>query len=302
MDAIIPVRRERAAASRREARRVHGRWRALVRTPGRVFGLTVVAGFAVMAIVGPYLYPGNLPVDPDAIYAGPSLAHPLGTDFEGTDVLALIVTGSRYVLFSAMLAGAVMIILGTGAGVAAGYFRGPPDCIIMRVTDLVLTIPGFPLLVVLSTVWDFGSAGAMGLVLGLIGWGGLARAVRAQTLSLAERSFLEAARGLGLPGRHIILREVLPNVAPYIAMNLLLSVTGAVYAEVGLFFLGVVPFSTSNWGVMLNIAVFSAGALTSAQALTYLLSPLVCVLLLTLGMVLVLDGADEWFNPRLRGA
>ena len=170
----------------------------------------------------------------------------------------------------------------------------------MRVTDLVLTIPGFPLLIVLSTVWDFGSPYAMGLVLGIFGWGGLARAVRSQTLSLRERGFLEAARGLGLPARHIVLREVAPNVAPYVAMNLLLSVTGAIYAETGLFFLGVVPFNAGNWGVMLNIAVFSAGAVTSPQALTYLLSPLVCILALTLAIVVMLNAVDEWFNPRLR--
>ncbi|HEX3963581.1 MAG TPA: ABC transporter permease [Trebonia sp.] len=276
------------------------RWRVLVRTPGRMAGCTVLATFTLMAVIGPWLYPPNLPIDPDAIYAPPSLPHPLGTDFEGTDVLALVVTGARYVLLSAVIAGAVLVVLGTAAGVTAGYFRGPGDSLLMRLTDLALTLPAFPLLIVLSTVWDFGSPYAMGLVLGAVGWGGLARAVRSQTLSLAARGFVAAARGLGLPARHIIVRELLPNVAPYIAMNLLLSVTGAIYAEVGLFFLGVVPVSTNNWGVMLNTAVFSAGALTSSQALTYLLAPLVCILLLTLGITLVLDAVDEWFNPRLR--
>ena len=266
-------------------------------------GLIVIAGFTLMAIIGPYLYPENLPIDPDAIYAAPSLAHPLGTDFEGTDVLALIVTGSRYMLLSAVIAGAVMIILGTAAGVAAGYFRGPPDCLIMRMTDLVLTIPGFPLLLVLSTVWDFGSPCAMGLVLGIFGWGGLARAVRAQTLVAGPSTASWRRRAAwACPAGASSCTRCVPNVAPYIAMNLLLSVTGAIYAEVGLFFLGVVPFSAGNWGVMLNIAVFSAGAVTSPQALTYLLAPLLCILLLTLGIVLVLDAADEWFNPRLRAA
>ena len=118
----------------------------------------------------------------------------------------------------------------------------------MRVTDFILTIPDFPLLIVLSTVWDFGSPYAMGLVLGIVGWGAVARAVRSQTLSLRERGFLEAARGLGLPGRHVIVRELLPNVAPFVAMSLLLSVTGAIYAETGLFFLGVVPFSATTGG------------------------------------------------------
>jgi peptide/nickel transport system permease protein len=294
---MLPEEEQAVATVRRPAR---GRWRLLVRTPGRVAGLAIIVFFALMAIVGPYLYPKNLPIDPNAIYAKPSLAHPLGTDFEGTDVLALIVTGARYMLLSALIAAVLIVVLGTAVGVTAGYYRGVRDSALMRVTDFILTVPGFPLLVVLSTVWDFGSPYAMGFVLGIVGWGGVARAVRSQTLSLRERGFLEAARGLGLPGRHIITREVLPNVAPYIAMNLLLAVTGAIYAETGLFFLGVVPFNANNWGVMLNIAVFSAGAVTSPQALTYLLSPLVCILLLTLGIVLVLGAVDEWFNPRLR--
>jgi len=228
--------------------RARARWRTLVRTPGRAFGFAIIACFALMAIAGPYLYPANLPIDPDAIYAPPSLAHPLGTDFEGADVLALVVTGARYVLLSAVIAGALIVALGTATGVAAGYYRGPRDTALMRVTDFILTIPHFPLLIVLATVWNFGSPYAMGLVLGVFGWGAVARAVRAQTLSLRERGFLEAARGLGLPGRHVILRELLPNVAPFIAMSLLLSVTAAIYAQTGLFFLGVLPFNANNWG------------------------------------------------------
>lgn len=302
MTTITPMLPEEAAAAtvahrRRPARR---RWRLLVRTPGRVFGLAVITLFVVLAIIGPYLYPKNLPIDPNAIYAPPSLAHPLGTDFEGTDVLALVITGTRYMLLSAVVAGLITVVVGTAVGIAGGYYRGVRDSALMRLTDIVLTVPGFPLLIVLSTVWDFGSPWAMGLVLGIVGWGGIARAVRSQTLSLRERGFIEAARGLGLPSRHIIWREVMPNVAPYIAMNLLVSVTGAIYAEAGLYFLGVVPFNANNWGVMLNIAVFSAGALTSTHALAYVLSPLICILLLTLGIVLVLNAVDEWFNPRLR--
>lgn len=299
----VPILPEEAAGVSLPARRrrgTRGRWRLLVRTPGRVFGLFIIALFTVLAIIGQYLYPKNLPIDPNAIYAAPSLAHPLGTDFEGTDVLALVITGTRYMLLSAVIAGAIIVVIGTAAGVAGGYYRGIRDSALMRLADLVLTVPGFPLLVVLSTIWDFGSPWAMGFVLGIVGWGGIARAVRSQTLSLRERGFIEAARGLGLPGRHIILREVLPNVAPYVAMNLLLSVTGAIYAEAGLYFLGVVPFNANNWGVMLNVAVFSGGALTSTRALSYVLSPLVCILLLTLGIVLLLNAVDEWFNPRLR--
>ena len=214
-------------------------------------------------------------------------------------MLALLVTGTCYVLEAAAIASLFTVVIGTTVGLLAGYHRGLSDSALMKVTDFVLTVPGFPLLIVLSTIWDFGAPLSMGLVLGITGWGGLARAVRSQTMSLRERGFIEAARGLDLSTPHIVFRELLPNVAPYIAMSLLLTFTGFVYAEVGLFFLGVVPFSVNNWGVMLNLAVQN-GALSSSSALSYLLSPLVAILLLTLGVVLVLDAFDELFNPRLR--
>jgi peptide/nickel transport system permease protein len=287
-------------ALRRSSTRSASRWRILVRTPGRVISLAIVVIFTLMAIIGPYLYPKSLPINPKEIYDPPSLAHPLGTDFEGTDILALIVTGARYVLLAAFIAGVVMLVIGTVAGLVAGYYPRWTGRAIMRVTDFVLAIPGFPLLIVLATIWSFGSPQQMGLVLGITGWGGIARAVRAQTLSLRERSFVEAARGLGLPGRKIIGTEILPNVAPFIGMNLMMQITGAIYTEVGLFFLGIVKYSSSNWGVMLNNAVFNASALTTPRALSYLLSPMICVLLITLALVTLANVIDEIFNPRLR--
>lgn len=277
-------------------------WRSTVRKPGRLIGLLLILMFIVMAVAGPWFYPKNLPIDPNAIYGAPSLQHPLGTDFEGTDNLALVVQGARYVLSAAALGALFTVVFGTVLGLVSGYFLGKADAVIMRITDLFLTVPTFPILVVLSTVWNFGSPLAMGFVLGITGWGGLARAVRSQTLSLRERGFIESARSLGLSPWHILFREILPNIGSYIAMNLLLGITGSIYAEVGLFFLGVVPFQVNNWGVMLNLAVFSGGAMTSTQALPYLLSPLLALLLLTLGIVLFLDAVDEMFNPRLKEA
>jgi peptide/nickel transport system permease protein len=277
-------------------------WKVTRARPSRLLGLGIIVFFALMAIFGPMLYPKNLPIDPTALYAPPSLAHPLGTDFAGTDTLSLIITGARYVLFAAAMAGLFVALFGTVVGLASGYLGGAADAVLMRVTDFILTIPGFPLLVVLSTVWKFGQPVAMGFVLGIVGWGGLARAVRSQTLSLRERGFVEASRGLGMSSLHTIFKEILPNIMPYIAMNLLVAIVGSIYSEVGLFFLGVVPFNVNNWGVMLNLAVFSAGAITTAKALPYLLSPMVAILLVTLGVVLFLDAVDEMFNPRLRGA
>lgn len=273
---------------------------ALTRSPSRVVGAVIIVIFVLTAIAGPWFYPAHLPVNANDIYAPPTLAHPLGTDFEGTDVLALVIVGARYVLLSATVAGAIAVTVGTLIGLTAGYIRSFADSVLSRFTDFVLTVPSLPLLVILAAVVRFTSPWLIGVILGVTGWAGLARAVRSQALSLRERPFVEASRGLGLSARHIVLHELLPNIAPYVAMNLLVSTVGAIYAETGLFFLGVLPATVSNWGVMLNLAVFSAGAIGSAQAATYLLAPLVAILLLTLGIVLVLDAVDEFFNPRLR--
>jgi peptide/nickel transport system permease protein len=275
-------------------------WMVLKHRPTGMIGLLIILVFTVLAIIGPYLYPSPLPTDTSNILAPPSRAHILGTDFEGTDVLALVVVGTRYVILSAALAGFFIAFFGMVLGLISGYYLGWTDTAIMRVTDFVLTIPSFPLLIVLATVWKFGDPLSMGIVLGVVGWGALARAVRSQVLSLRERTFIEAARGLGFSNFHIITREIFPNIAPYIGMKFLLGVTGAIYAQVGLFFLGVVPFSVSNWGVMLNFAYRQAGALYSPNALSYLLAPLGCILLVTLGIVLFLDALDEILNPRLR--
>lgn len=273
---------------------------ALLRSPGRIFGCIIILIFIVMAIAGPFFYPSNLPANANAIYASPSWAHPLGTDFEGTDVLALLIVGARYVLVSAVVAGIFAVVLGAVIGLTAGYRRGLTDTVLGRLVDFVLTVPSLPLLIIIAAVLRFSSPILIGLILGVTGWAGIARAVRSQTLSLRERPFVEACRGLGLSTKAIVARELLPNVAPYIAMNLLVSIIGAIYAETGLFFLGVLPANVNNWGVMLNLAVFQAGAIGNSQAIFYLLAPLVTIMLLTLGIVLVLDAVDEIFNPRLR--
>lgn len=295
---LLPETTSTSAAMRRNFWR--GVWRVMRRKPSRMAGVLILAGFILMAAFGPLFYPDHLPSDPDSISRPPSWEHWFGTDPQGRDVLTLVITGSRYVLLSAGVTALITVVVGTAIGLFSGFRRGRWDTVLMRITDMKLTIPSLPLLLVLATVWKFGNPLQMGLVLGLFGWGGVARAVRAQTLSLRERGFIEAARGLGLSTRHIIGKELLPSMAPYIAMNMLIAVTGAVYAQVGLFFLGVLPYESDNWGVMLNLAVFQAGAMITPNALGYLLAPLLAILLLTLGIVLVVDAMDEIFNPRLR--
>ena len=252
-----------------------------------------------MALFGPLLYPKVLPQNPNLIYAPPSLAHPLGTDYAGTDVLADIITGAQLVLYVALLTAVFHLVIGVVLGLVSGYVRGVVDAIIMRMADMFLTIPQFPLLIVLSTMVNMENPFLLAGVLAVTGWGGLARTIRSQVLSLRERDFIEAARGMGLPAWRIVFTEIMPNMGPYIAINSMLSITSAVYNEVGLFFLGFLPFVQNNWGLMLNVAFNQAGAMYTTKSLLYLLCPLACILALNYTIILLTGAVDEIMNPRL---
>ena len=120
-----------------------------------------------------------------------------------------------------------------------------------------------------------------------------------QVLSLKERDFIEAARALDLGTRHIIFTEMMPNLMPYIAINFIFAMTGAIYTQVGLVFLGFVPFVSHNWGVMINIA-WTTGAIFYKQSIYYILSPIMAIVGFQLGAILFSRSLEEIFNPRMR--
>lgn len=275
-------------------------WRVLRRHPQNLIGLGILLLYLFMAVVGPLLYPSLLPQNPSQIYLPPSLAHPLGTDYAGRDVLALVVTGTRPILEVAVMAAIFVVGLGGTVGLLAGFSGGWLDTVLMRITDLFLTVPSLPLLILIASIAVLTNPLLIAALLSVTAWGGLARAIRSQVLSYREREYVEAARSLNLGTYHIIVREITPNLMPYIIMNLMLSVTGAIYAEVGLFYLGVLPFKSDNWGVMLNLAYTQGGAMYSARSLLYLISPMAAILILQLGIVMILRFLEEIFNPRLR--
>jgi peptide/nickel transport system permease protein len=275
-------------------------WAVLKRNPGSIVGLIILLAYLVFSVIGPMLYPPILNPDPAAIYLGPSLHHPLGTDYSGRDVLALVIIGTRAVIEVAVMAATLTVVIGGFVGLVSGFFGGWIDMLLMRITDIFLTVPGFPLLVLIASLTSLSNPFLVAVVLSLTSWGGLARAIRSQVLSFREREYIEAARSLRLGSMYIVFREVTPNLMPYIVMNLMLNITGAIYSEIGLFYLGVLPFNSTNWGVMLNLAYTTSGAIYSSKSILYLLSPMGAILLLQLGIIMVLRSADEIFNPRLR--
>jgi peptide/nickel transport system permease protein len=136
-------------------------------------------------------------------------------------------------------------------------------------------------------------------VLSSLGWAGLMRQVRAQVLTLKERDYVEAARSLDLGLTHIVFREILPNMRSYIVIHFVLAMTGAIYAQVALIILGLVPFSGKNWALMLYFAS-TQGAFYFKDAFWFVFSPILAIVLLQLSLVLFVNALEDIFNPRLR--
>lgn len=277
-------------------------WRVLTRRPSRIVGVILLLFFLVLAVFGPVFYPHDAVPNAGNIYGAPSLQHFLGTDYAGRDIWEQIVQGTQDVLFVAVLGALFTILIGTVIGLAAGYLGPVIDNILMRITDMFLTIPSIALTIILAVTIGLSNNIVMAGILSFASWGGLARAIRAMVLSVRERDFVEVSLGLGLPRSRILIRDVLPNLMPYVVVHLMLALTSTVYGEVGLFFLGVVPFKADNWGVMLNYATGGSGAMYSMQSIMFLVSPILAIVLLQTGIVLTSDAVNEIIDPRLRGA
>ena len=265
-------------------------------------GFSITLVFALMATIGPIIFPLEFTsFDLEKAYSPPSFEHPLGCDYFGRDVLRMIIAGSREVLMVGILAALLTTAIALIIGLTAGFMSGVVDATLMTIADIVLTIPGFPLLLVLASTVLSKAMDPLSLagVLSITAWAGLSRSIRSQVLAIKEREFIEAARCLGLRRIQIIFVEILPNLLPYIVTITILGVTGAIYAQIGLFTLGVAPYSSINWGVMLNNAIQQAGAIHSTKYMN-LLAPAFFIVLLQLGLITLSGSLDETMNPRLR--
>jgi peptide/nickel transport system permease protein len=265
-------------------------------------GFSVTLVFVLMATIGPIVLPLEFTsFNLQKAYSPPSFEHPLGCDYFGRDVLRMIIAGSREVLTVGILAALLTTAIALIIGLTAGFMSGAVDATLMTIADIVLTIPGFPLLLVLASTVLSKAMDPLSLagVLSITAWAGLSRSIRSQVLAIKEREFIEAARCLGLRRIQIIFVEILPNLLPYIVTITILGVTGAIYAQIGLFTLGVAPYSSINWGVMLNNAIQQAGAIHSTKYMN-LLAPAFFIILLQLGLITLSGSLDETLNPRLR--
>jgi len=178
----------------------------------------------------------------------------LGTDANGRDVLVRAAYGGRISLLVAGLASLLLLVFGSSIGAVSGYFGGLIDSVLMRIVDVLLCIPGFPLLILVFTIYRPGPY-LLAFFIALFGWAGGARLIRGEVLSLRSRDYVDAARVLGAPNARIIFQHILPNVVPLIIVSLSLSLPGLILTEAGLSFLGFgVQIPTPSWGNMLENA------------------------------------------------
>lgn len=275
--------------------------RLLAGRPVGLAGFIGVLFFAFLAYVAPFFVPLQDTPNIREIYQTPSFGHPLGTDFQGRDTLNQIVYGGRDILSVGFLAAAFSTIIAVALGSIAATLGGRADSIILAITDVALTIPQLILLIVVAAIVRPSGFLILAVILALLQWPGLLRQVRAQVLSLKERDYVEAARSLDLGLFHIIFREMLPNMRSYIVIHFILAVTQAIYAQAGIIFLGLVPLTGQNWGIMLYFAN-SQGAIFFRDSFWYILSPILAIALFQLSLVSLASALEDIFNPRLRSA
>jgi peptide/nickel transport system permease protein len=271
------------------------------KSPKVILGSSIIGFFTLLMIVGPYL----APYDPSATNFVPNLApstsHWLGTTSLGQDILSQLLTGARATMVVALVAGLVATLLAIAVGVAAGYLGGRADDGLSLLSNVFLAIPGLPLLIVIDSylpTQERSNAFVIGLIISLTGWAWGARVLRAQTMSLRNRDFVEASRIIGESRTRIMVSEIAPNLLPVLASSLLFTILYAIGAYVTLAYVGLTSTSVWNWGTMLYWAQANNAPLSNEWY--WFVPPGICIALVGTGLALVNFGIDEFINPRLR--
>ena len=264
----------------------------MLRTPGGAVGVGLTFGLIVLALLANTL----APADPFASVAqplsSPSRGHVFGTDDLGRDVLTGIIHGARTSLLVVTSVTVLAVLIGGAVGALAGYRVGIVDDALMRVTEFVLTVPRFFLAVVVIALFGAGMDRLI-LVLGLTSWPAIARVVRAQTLSLVRREFVDAARALGATDTRVLLRYVLPGALPPALVVISTNAAGVILMEAGLSFIGLGDPSRMSWGYLANNAQrFLRVAWWVA------LFPGAAIALAVLGLNLLGDAFNDLLDPR----
>jgi ABC-type dipeptide/oligopeptide/nickel transport system permease subunit len=232
------------------ATRLYVVWKKLRRSELAVFGFGIVLFVVIIAIFAPL-------IAPDPTWMGPSLRSPsmtylFGTDAQGRNLFSLVIHGARISLYVGIATVALELLIGMTIGMVAGYFGGIIDELLMRITDVILTLPELPLLIVAVAFFDVRSIHVIVLVMGLVGWPFIARVTRGEFLSLRESTYVEAARSIGASNRRIIFSHILPNIFSTIIVLATMDIPWYIFYEATLTFLGFGDPLSFSWGVLLE--------------------------------------------------
>ncbi len=280
----------------------------LLRSPKIIIGLCLSGVFGILAIVGPLLAPYNPNTSVSTTNGTPmppSAAHWLGTTQVQQDVLSQLLVGGRSTILVSLIAGVAATVLAVVFGVAAGYFGGSTDDLLSMLANIFLVLPALPLLIV---IFGFLGKGAnpndivIGVIISVTGWAFGARQLRAQTLSMRSRDFIDSARIIGEKSWRIMTHEILPNLVPVVATSFLFTVIYSVGTYTALSFLSVISLSHWSWGTMLYWAQSAQAAQQARIEWWWFLPPGMAVGLFGTGLALLNFGIDEYVNPRLRAA
>lgn len=265
----------------------------------------LIAGAILVTLVALFGLVGQLfvPIEMSEVGAGrpakpPSAEHWLGTDQQGRDVLADLIYGTPTSLEIGVIAGVFGVTIGALVGLIAGYAGGFIDEVIKIIVDILLTIPSLMILIIVASMLGAVSVEAMALIIAALAWMWPARAVRAQVLTIRERMYVQVARFNGASNFRIIIGELLPNLLPYLAANLVGAISGAILASVGLSTLGLGPMTRPSLGLTFYWAI-TYGALIR-QMWWWFLPPIVIIVVLFLGLFMMSQGLDQIANPRLQ--
>ncbi|MFF3401206.1 ABC transporter permease [Streptomyces sp. NPDC002659] len=274
-------------------------WHAYRTHRAGLFGLGGLAVIALIALAAPLLVGSDVQSvtnAPGTALEPPSSQFPLGTDQFGRSLLGLLVWGARISLTVGLLAASLSVAIGTLVGIIAGHYGGWFSTVLMRVTDWFLVMPTLVLAIVLATVMSR-SVWTVILAIGVTSWPTTARLVRAQTIAVESRPYIERARALGGGHSHVMTRHVLPNVMPLVLAQTTLGISTAILTEATLAFLGLGDPAVVSWGGMLQDAR-EAGAVSSGHW-WYLAPPGIAIALVALAFTLCGRAIEAVLNPKL---
>lgn len=274
--------------------------RALGAYPMLTIGLTLLLAIVAMSLIGPHF------VEKDRVNVGyampdqrPSREYLLGTDTVGRQILAIIIYGTPLTLRIGLISGVIGLTVGMIFGLVSGYYGGIWDHVLRGAADAFLTVPGLLVLVVIATTFHGGiSVTKQALVVSALAWMYPTRTIRSQVLSIRERGYVQLARFSGMNGVDVIVKEIVPNLLPYLAASFVGAVSAGILASIGLEALGLGPQNEPTLGMTIYWSMYYTSILRNLW--WWFAPPIVVIVTIFTGLFMISAGLDQIANPRLR--